>query len=247
MNLSGAVVLVTGASSGIGRAAVPLFTRRGAVLKLTGRNEAALAEAARESGAEFLAADLSKDADVDRLIDWAGGDIDVLVNNAGTGWAGPFVGMDDRAAENLVRVNLLTPIRLTSALLPGMIGRGRGQVVNVASIAGHVGVPLEAVYSATKWGLAGFTESLRDELTGTGVGVSLVSPGVVRTDFFERRGEPYDRSFPRPIAPESVARAIVAAAASGAQDVFVPRWMAFPARLRGAWPWLYRRLASSYG
>lgn len=251
MELRGATALVTGASGGIGRATAIALSRKGARLKLTGRDEAALAQAVSAAGGpagsgqvEHMVADLLKDADLERLVAWAGHDVDVLVNNAGEGWAGPFVAMDDRRAEDLVRVNLEAPMRLTSALLPDMIARKRGHVVNVGSIAGHVGVAFETVYATTKWGLTGFTESLRNELTGTGVGITLVSPGVVRTQFFERSGHPYDRLFPPLISPDRVARAIVRAAQTGAQDVFVPRWMAFPARLHGTWPWLYRRLAS---
>ena len=253
VEVRGAVVLVTGASSGIGRATAIELSRRGAHLKLTGRDEAALAETAEAAGAskgagaiQTLAADLLKDDDLERLVLWAGDDVDVLINNAGEGWAGPFIGVDDQRTEELIRVNLVAPMRLTSVVLQGMIARKRGHIVNVGSIAGHVGVPFETVYSTAKWGLTGFTESLRDELTGTGVGITLVSPGVVRTAFFERSGHPYDRLFPGPISPERVAKAIVRAAETGAQDVFVPRWMAFPARLRGAWPWLYRRLSSRY-
>ncbi len=251
MEVRGATVVVTGASSGIGRASAIALSRKGAHLKLTGRDELALAESARAAGAsqeaatiETLVADLGSDDDLERLVGWLGEDVDVLVNNAGEGWAGPFIGMDDHRAAELVRVNLVAPMRLASVVLPGMIARRRGHIVNVASIAAHVGLPFETVYAATKWGLSGFTESLRGELTATGVGVSLISPGVVRTPFFERSGHAYDRSFPRLISPQRVANAVVRAVESGAQDVFVPRWMAFPARLRGAWPGLYRRLAA---
>ena len=155
--------------------------------------------------------------------------------------------MDPDRAERLVRVNLLAPIRLTRALLPAMIERRSGHVVNVSSMAGHVGVGNEAVYSATKAALITFTDSLHYELAGTGVGVSVVSPGVVDTPFFERRGKPYDRSNPRPIGPEPVAAGIVKAIRTGRTQVFVPGWGSFPARLRGALPGLYRTLARRFG
>jgi short-subunit dehydrogenase len=144
-------------------------------------------------------------------------------------------------------VNLIAPIRLTRALLPGMLQRRRGAVVNVSSIAGHVGVREEAVYASTKAGMIGFSESLRYELRGTGIRVSVVSPGVVDTAFFERRGRSYQRKFPRPIAPERVAQSVVRAVRGGTEQVYVPRWMAFPAWLRGAWPGLYRALAGRFG
>ena len=213
----------------------------------TGRDERALDRLAAEiAGSRTLAADLSHEGEPERVAAWAG-DVDVLVNNAGEGLSGPFWTSDPKRVEELVRLNLMAPMRLAAAVLPGMVERGRGRVVNVASVAAHVGVRWEAAYSATKWGLAGFSESLRCDLAGTGVGVTLLSPGVVRTAFFERRGRPYDRGFPRPVSPERVARGLVRAVEQGADDVFVPAWMNVPARLRGAWPWLYRGLAGPFG
>jgi short-subunit dehydrogenase len=171
----------------------------------------------------------------------------VLVNNAGAGWYGPLVELGPDEAERLLRVDLLAPIQLARELLPGMLARGRGQVVNVGSIAGHVGVPREAAYAAAKGGLAAFSESLRQELAGTGVGVSLVSPGVVATPFFERRGAPYTRARPRPLPPDAVARAIVDAIRRDRAVVLVPRWLGLPARLHGALPGVYRALAARLG
>jgi len=128
-----------------------------------------------------------------------------------------------------------------------MLARRRGWIVNVASIAGHIGVRDEAVYSATKAALLSFGESLRSEVAGAGVGVTNVSPGVVRTPFFERRGRPYDRAFPRPIQAERVARAVVRGVRRGADEVFVPAWMRPVARFHGAWPALFRQLAPRFG
>ena len=155
--------------------------------------------------------------------------------------------MDVSQTEELIRVNLAAPIRLAALLVPGMVERGVGHLVNVSSIAGHVGVRFEAVYSATKAGLLVFSESLRYELAGSGVGVTVVSPGAVRTAFFEREARAYERTFPRPVRAERVADALIRAIEQNRPQVFVPRWMAFPAWLRGAWPGLYRRLASRFG
>ncbi len=255
MRLDGSVALVTGASSGIGRALVPLLARRGAQLLLTGRDPDALAAAAASgagSGARAIPADLADPAEVARVAATAlegDGRVDLLVCNAGAGWAGPLAEMPLDRAEQLVALNLLAPVRLTRLLLPGMLERGRGHLVFVTSIAGATGVGGEAVYAATKGGLATFAASLREELAGSGggVGVSVVVPGVVDTPFFERRGTPYARTWPRPIPPERVARALVHAVESGRAEVFAPAWMRFPARLAGSAPALYRTLAIRFG
>jgi NAD(P)-dependent dehydrogenase (short-subunit alcohol dehydrogenase family) len=105
--------------------------------------------------------------------------VDVLVSNAGLGWAGPVTEMTAAKTAELVAVNLTAPMQLTRLLLPGMAQRGRGRVVFVSSIAGAVGVAGEAVYAATKAGLAMFAESLAYETRGQGVGVSVVVPGVI--------------------------------------------------------------------
>jgi short-subunit dehydrogenase len=242
MDVRGRAALVTGASSGIGRAAAHALARSGASVKLTGRDGAALAEVAAGTGGAWLAADLSRTEDVDRLAEWAE-PVDILVNNAGIGWAGPLSAIPLERAEEMVRLNLLAPIRLTGLLLPGMIEREHGHVVNVASIAGHLGVGWEAVYAATKAGLITLSDSVRVETRGLGIGVSVVSPGPVDTPFFERAGHPYERRFPRLVKPERVARWIVRAIRYDLAQVFVPTWLAFPAWLHGAAPVLYRRVS----
>jgi short-subunit dehydrogenase len=246
MRIAGSTALVTGASRGIGRATALELARRGARIKATGRDAAALDDVARRTGGEWLAADLERPEEVDRLAEWAD-PVDLLVNNAGFGVTVPFQSLDPAAADALIRVNLLAPIRLARLLLPGMIERGTGHIVNVASVAGHVGVAGEAVYSATKAGLIALSESLRYEVRSLGIGVTVVSPGVVRTAFFDRAGHPYDRAFPRLIRPERAARAIARAVRQDRAQVYVPGWIALPIWLHGAVPWLYRRGAARYG
>src|SRR6266498_598590 len=150
-------------------------------------------------------------------------------------------------AERLVTLNLVAPVRLTRLLLPGMLERGGGHLVYVTSIAGATGVAREAVYAATKAGLGTFADSVREEVAGSGVTVSVVVPGVVDTPFFDRRGSAYDRSWPAPIPAQRVARALLRAISSDRAEVFAPAWIRLPARFKGAAPGLYRRLALRFG
>ena len=128
----------------------------------------------------------------------------------------------------MLHVNLAVPLRLMAALVPGMIERGRGHIVNVASIAGYIGVPREAAYSASKSGLITFSNSARAELAGTGV----PSPWSCRRPSTRRsspgEGRPYRRRFPRLVEPARVAEALVGAVERGAAEVFVPRWIVLP-------------------
>jgi short-subunit dehydrogenase len=256
MNLDGAVVLLTGASSGIGAATAPLLADRGARLLLAGRDHAALTQVAERCGGQaqvnvqVLIADLAEPGAADRLATEAlarYGRVDLLINNAGAGWAGPLTEMPPALADQLATLNLLAPVHLTRLLLPGMLRHGHGHLAFVASIAGATGVGGEAVYAATKAALATFAASLREELAGTPIGVTVIVPGVIDTPFFARRGTPYPRTWPRPIPPERVAHDLVNAVESGRAEVFTPRWMRLPARLAGATPALYRMLAIRFG
>lgn len=242
MELTGAVCLVTGASSGIGRATAERLVARGAEVLALGRN----ANALEATGGRPIVCDLCDDAEVRRAVETAG-EVDVLVNNAGIGWAGPLAELDQETLDRLVRVNLIAPVMLTRAFLPGMLQRGRGHVVNVGSIVGLVGGKEEAGYASTKGGLIAFTESLRQELADGPVKLSLVVPGAIATPFFERRGRPYARRFPHPVPAGRVADAIVDAIRHDRDEVYVPRWMAFPPRFHGLLPGLYRALAARFG
>jgi short-subunit dehydrogenase len=174
------------------------------------------------------------------------GGLDVVVSNAGAGWAGPMVDMTAEDIDALIDLNLRAPAHLARAALPHLLDKGRGHLVFVGSIAGHLGVPREVVYSATKAGLVGLTDALRDELRGTGVKVTLVSPGVVDTAFFDRRNRPYEREKPRPVPAADVAGAVVDCLEHGRPDAVVPRWLSLPVRIHGAAPHLYRSLAARF-
>jgi short-subunit dehydrogenase len=246
MRIQGAVALVTGASSGIGWATARRLAEAGARVVAHGRDGDRLAELSRLTGAVVVTGDLSDPASAATIAEQAG-PVDILVNNAGIGWAGAFLDMPGDEVARLVGVNLTAPIELTRAVLPGMLARGAGHLMFVTSIAGRMGVAGEAVYSATKAGLDSFAESLRFELAGTPVQVSVLVPGVVDTAFFDRRGRPYDRRRPRPLAPEVVADTLVKGIAAGRAELYAPRWLRLPVAVRGTIPGIYRRLAARFG
>jgi short-subunit dehydrogenase len=250
MRITGAVALVTGASSGLGRATAELLAARGATVLVHGRDEAALTTLAGRIGGVPLRADFAVPGAAEELAREAvrvAGRVDLLVANAGSGHAGPFTAMDPDDVERLVTANLVAPVRLTRALLPAMLERGGGGLAYVTSIAGRTGVAGEAVYAATKAGLDAFAESLRLELRGTGVSVGVLVPGVVDTAFFERRGRPYGRTRPRPLDPGPVAAVLVRLIEAGDAEAYRPRWLRLPVTVRAAAPGMYRRLAGRFG
>ena len=191
MNLSGSTVLITGASGGIGGAIARELAWRGASLILVNRDGDRLARLATElrgSGGTVLtlAGDIAEPGMPARLIDKAleqAGGVDVLINCAGVQNFGFFA--QERAADTtaLFQVNTVAPIALVNAVLPHMLARGTGKIVNVGSIFGSIGFPCFASYSASKFALRGFSEALRRELAGTGVGVTYVAPRFTRTAF----------------------------------------------------------------
>ncbi|MGP4016988.1 SDR family NAD(P)-dependent oxidoreductase [Saccharopolyspora sp. 5N708] len=239
MTVRGRTALVTGASSGIGAATAAELAAAGCDVLLTGRDERRLAEVAQRTGGRPVPADLTDPAGLARVAA-AARDADLLVHSAGLGWAGEVSAMPAQRIEALAAVNLTAPMLLTRAVLPEMLRRGRGHIVFVASIA-VVGVPDEAVYSATKAGLRAFAASIRYR---TEIGVTTVYPGAVRTPLFDNRS--YDRRFPRMINPEDVATALVRAVQRGKPEVFVPKWLTVPAHLQGALPGVFHHLARRF-
>jgi short-subunit dehydrogenase len=237
--------LITGGSSGIGAAVADGLAAAGCRLVVLGRNRDRLDAVARRTGARAVVADLCTPGGLARAAEVAA-NAGLLVNSAGLGWAGDLAAMAEPDIDALVALNLTAPMRLTRAALPGMRQRGRGQLVYVSSIAA-VGVGGESVYAATKAGLRAFADSLRLEVAGEGIGVTTLLPGAVRTPFFNHRGLPYDRRFPRQLDAAEVASALLEALDRGDPEVFVPRWLTVAARVRGATPELFHRLAQRFG
>lgn len=247
MQLRGTTCLLTGASSGIGRALASTLAERGARMLLTGRDPRRLDEVAKETGGATYAADLS-DADmVESLAGWAliEGPPRLVIHNAGAGLA---TGADEASPaqrRRLLSVNLEAPMVLTGRLIPAMSERP-GRLVFVTSIAGLLGAPRESVYAASKAGLHGYADSLRPELRALDIGVTTFAPGVVDTEFFTRRGTPYDRRFPRPMSAHRVAGALADAIERDRDVVVLPRWLQLPVVLHAATPRLYHRLAARW-
>lgn len=245
MQLAGAVVVVTGASSGIGAATAGLLLARGARVVAVGRDESALSRLGPADRLAACAVDVRNVGHAEQVVAagldrW--GRIDGVIANAGVGHAGDFASTPPERIEELVDVNVRAPMLLTRAALPALVD-SRGGLVFVSSIAGAVPVSGEAAYSFSKHALEAFADSLRPELRGSGVRVTTVRPGVVATAFFDRRGAAYDRRLPRPVGAERVAEAVVDALQSGRMRVTVPRWLGIPAALRRRAPVVYRALS----
>ncbi|HEX3490485.1 MAG TPA: SDR family NAD(P)-dependent oxidoreductase [Streptosporangiaceae bacterium] len=246
--LAGRRALITGGSSGIGAATARAFATRGVRVAIAGRDLTALRRVAADTGSCCIRGDL-RDPDcprrtVETAADALGG-LDLMVSNAGIGWAGPFASMSPAEIDSLLDVNLRAGAHLARAAIPHLHA-GTGRLVFVGSIAGLVGVPGEAWYSATKAGLGYLAEALRAELRPLGIGVSLVSPAVVDTAYFERRHAPYRRQHPQLISAQTAADAIVDAVSRGRDEVIVPPWLSFPARVKASFPGLYRVLAGRF-
>lgn len=246
------MVLITGASSGIGAAIARAFAEAGAQVTLAARRAERLEALARVLGPAIwpVPVDLTQPAERERLIAETlahFGRIDVLVNNAGLGRLGWLETLTAEEVTEQVELNLLALMDLTRRALPTMLARRSGHIVHVASLAGHIGAPTYSVYSATKFGVRGFADALRREVGPFGINVSLVSPGGVSgTEFGERAGlhRRTQLTTPRWLQPsaEDVARAVVGVVCRPRREVVLPWLLHVPlwinALLPGLTDWL---------
>ncbi|MEX2318001.1 MAG: SDR family oxidoreductase [Pirellulales bacterium] len=227
--------LVTGASSGIGRAVALELARRGAHLVLLARREERLAELAKQVQDEFdcrailVAGDVTDPATRQRAIDTAErelGGLDILVNNAGVAAHGRFASADPNRLRPIMEVNFFAAVELIRAALPALRQGKQPIIVNIGSILGERGCPHKSEYSASKFALHGFSEALRAELAADGIDVLVVAAGPTETEHFDKLLEEQGKlpwGEPRRAPPERVARTIVRGIELGRHEI-VPGW-----------------------
>jgi short-subunit dehydrogenase len=259
VQLRGSSCLLTGGSRGLGRHIALALAKEGARLHLVARSAEGLAAVAREveaagAGAEVHAVDVSDHAAVGRLIAALDRDsgIDVLINNAGIESVAYLHEQPIEEMLRVIEVNLTSALVLTRLVLPGMVARARGHVVNIASLAGKSGPPLAETYAVSKAGLIALAQSLRASYAGRGVSASAVCPGYIRGEgmFADRARAAGDSAPPKVIgtsAPEDVGRAVVRAIVEDVPEILVTptpaRLFAAVGQLQPRFPgWLMRKL-----
>jgi short-subunit dehydrogenase len=233
-NLRGSNAIVTGASRGIGPYIAKTLAAQGVNVALAARSAERLEDTRRACEALGVRAiavptDVTSMSDLQRLVDTAQrelGAVDILVNNAGIETTGAIDTVSFDQVDDLLRTNLNAPIWLSKMVLPGMLARKRGAIVHVSSMAGKSGAPYNSTYSASKFGLNGFSEAVNFELEGTGVHMSVVCPGFVsEAGMWKNRGGTAPR-LTREVSPQKVADGVLKAV-RGSREVLV---MAAPIR-----------------
>lgn len=234
MSFADQTAWITGASSGIGAALARQFAKRGARVILSGRDDARLSAMAAELRTETLVLpfevtdEAAMHAATARAIAWHG--VDIFVANAGISQRSPAVDTDMAVYRRIIDVDLTAQIAASQALLPHMTQRSSGRLIFISSIAGKVGVPLRTAYCAAKFGLIGYADALRAELSQSGVSVHVVCPGSVATDVSRNaltadgtaRGKS-DKAIDEGIPPAEAAQAILDGMASGEREIIVAR------------------------
>jgi short-subunit dehydrogenase len=230
VDVEGATALITGASSGIGAALARAMVERGATVGIVARRrdklEAVLADCqAVNPACRSWVVDLGDVDAAEALVleawDVFGG-LDVLVNNAAIPKRRPAERLTVDDLETTMRVNFLSPARMTLAVLPRMLARRSGVIVNVSSLGGRLGIAHEAAYCASKFALCGWSEGLAIDLDGSGVAVRLIEPGPIATDIWERPGEDPAVFVPDLEPPELVADGIICAIEGDTFEYYLP-------------------------
>jgi short-subunit dehydrogenase len=234
------VAIVTGASSGIGRATALSLASKGWLVVIVGRrasNLASLKEQIRASGGVSVSvtADLGTLKDIENVVEQArvaGGRIDALLNIAGIGGLNQVMS-PDAEVQDMLATNLLAPIRLMRAVIPIMTAQRSGTIVNVGSVKGEIAIG--GIYSATKFGIRGLTDSVRREIAGTGIHISLVEPGYIATEMTTHRTG-------RMPGPEVIVAAIESCLTRSRRRVVVPGWYRLVIMLSNLFPGIVDRV-----
>jgi len=231
-SLEGKKVLVTGASSGIGAALAERFASVGAVVGICARRKDRLEETfercrQHSPNSRMWVVDLRETHEVDRLASDAVkelGSVDILINNAGIPKRRHVTKLDMTTVEDVMAINYLSPVRLTLALLPQMLSRDSGLVVNVSSVAATLSSPGESAYDASKAAIAVFSEAMAIDLWDTGVNVMVVYPGLFETELFSLpdNDPPVTGVDPQPVS--ELVDAVMEGIGSGARQVYAPSW-----------------------
>jgi NAD(P)-dependent dehydrogenase (short-subunit alcohol dehydrogenase family) len=225
IDLADAVVLITGGARGIGLATAEAFSTLGATVCVGDLDGDEAQRASEQLGLHAFELDVTSRASFGAVVDEVlarFGRVDVLVNNAGVMPLGDFVTEDDAVTRVTVDVNLFGPVNGMRLVLPSMISRGRGHVVNVCSMAGKIPIPGMAGYNASKFAAVGLTAAVRREYARTGVSISAVLPAAVRTRLAS--GVPLGRGMPT-VEPEQIADAVVASCRTRRAEIPVPGWL----------------------
>ncbi|HEU4965288.1 MAG TPA: SDR family oxidoreductase [Bacilli bacterium] len=251
MNLRDQIVLITGSSSGIGREAALRFAAKGAVPVLVARSQDKLTELAQEIQLRYnieapvYAMDVT-DPDAVQTVTQAVldrfGRVDILVNNSGFGVFKSTVEIPMEEVEAMMDVNYFGLVRMTKAILPSMLERNSGHIINTASLAGFFAGPTHGCYAATKFAVMGFSEALRFELHGTGVTLSTINPGPVETPFFDNADRNKVPKFAAFLQPEAVADSVLRAAVERKPLYLLPKIGGIGIKLRYLFPSLYDRV-----
>jgi short-subunit dehydrogenase len=244
------IVLITGASSGLGALLAKSVAAKGGIPVLTARSVDKMKEIAGQLQGEHLILPMDvTDAEqvkaaIGQIVDTYG-KIDILINNAGYGIFSKFVETPLEQFEDLMNVNYMGTVRCTKEVLPHMLKAGSGHIVNVASMAGKIGSAKSTGYTATKHAVLGFTNSLRQELVGTGVHLSAINPGPIRTPFFDK-ADP-SGAYVKNISwfmlePEKVVAAILGAIERNIPERNMPFMASFGVKLFQLFPGLFNRI-----
>ncbi len=246
MDYSGKVVVITGASSGIGRESAINFAKLHASIVLVSRNRDRLEELAKDlskfqTQVLVCVCDVSQNKQVtemSRQVLERFGTVDVLVNNAGFGIYGNFNDLKPEEIESQMKTNYFGMIYCIKAFLPKMLKQKSGHIVNVASVAASFGIPAMAGYCASKFAMLGFSESLYHELKGSGVGITVVSPIMVKTNFFDHNSFNKMPKYTIALSAVTVAKAVARAASSPRLEIVTPQFIRLAIWFKQTFPYL---------